>query len=197
MPLRGPIERERKQRPLYPTQMAPCTKHSTSALVAAHTARISSSDMARSRITRAKPQRSRNCACPGVRVCTWVEACSSTGRFMRRSDERIDPRADQLAGLALGLLQLVVAEQGVERGVDPHAVAAGVLHGPRDLRGIVGRGMARTEAGAADVHGVGAVVHSRDHRLAVAGRGQQFDGSLEGRHRGTDSASGQAQRFSG
>ncbi len=112
-------------------------------------------------------------------------------------DKRIDPRADQLAGLALGLLQLVVAEQGVERGVDPHAVAAGVLHGPRDLRGIVGRGMARTEAGAADVHGVGAVVHGRDHRLAVAGRGQQFDGSLGGRHRGTDSASGQAQRFSG
>ena len=26
--------------------------------------------------------------------------------------------------------------------------------------------------------GVGAVVYGRDHRLAVAGRGQQFDGSL-------------------
>lgn len=39
LPLRADIDRERKQRPLYPTQTAPWTKHSTSAAVAAQMAR--------------------------------------------------------------------------------------------------------------------------------------------------------------
>ena len=84
LPLRADIDRERKQRPLYPTQTAPWTKHSTSAAVAAQMARISSSVRLRSRITRANPASPKNRAPSGVRFETCVEACSSTGRSIRR-----------------------------------------------------------------------------------------------------------------
>ena len=90
-------------------------------------------------------------------------------------DQRVDARGDQLAGLTLGIGQFVVPQQRVERGMDPHAVAVGILHRTGDLlRGVPGR-LTRPEARPADVDGIGAVVHGRNDRVVILGRGQQLD----------------------
>ena len=175
LPLRPDIARERKQRPLYPTQIAPWTKTSTSAVVAAQMARISSSESALSRITRAKPASARKRAPSGVRFETCVEVHPPQGHVLH--DEGIDPGVEEFAGLPFGVGELLVPEQRVERGVDPHAEAVGIRHDAGDLlRGVSG-GLPRPEARAADVDGIGARIHGHDGRGVIPGRSQQFDGS--------------------
>ena len=90
-------------------------------------------------------------------------------------DEGVDPGVDERAGLPLCLLQFVVPQQRVERGMDPHAVAVGILRDAGDLLGAVAGGLPRPELRAADIDGIGAVVHGGDGRAVIPGRGQQFD----------------------
>ena len=92
-------------------------------------------------------------------------------------DEGIDSGVDQLAGRTFGVGELLVPEQRVERGVDPHAEAVGIRRDAGDLlRGVSG-GLPRPEARAADVDGIGARIDSHDGRGVIFGRSQQFDGS--------------------
>lgn len=146
LPLRPDIDRERKQRPLKPTQIAPWTKHSTSAVVAEQIARISSSDRFRSRITRANPASPRKRAPSGVELQTCVEACSSTGSDIRRramscTISASTPAAISSRACPFGLLQFVVPYQRIERGMDPYAVAVGVFSDAGDLLRRVARGL--------------------------------------------------------
>ena len=84
-------------------------------------------------------------------------------------DERIDPGRDQLAGLPLGGLQFVIVNQGIERGMHPHAVTVGILRDTGDLLRTVARRMARSELRTADIDGVGAVIHGGHGRLQISG----------------------------
>ena len=86
-------------------------------------------------------------------------------------DQRIDTRGDQLAGLPFGLLQFVVPQQRVERGVDPYAEAVGVLRDAGDLLRRIARGLPGPELRTADIDGVGTVIHGGH------GRGIIFGGS--------------------
>ena len=95
---------------------------------------------------------------------TCVEACSHV-----LHDERIDPGRDQLAGLPLGGLQFVVVNQGIERGMHPHAITVGILRDTGDLLRTVARRMARSELCTADIDGVGAVIHGGHGRLQISG----------------------------
>jgi len=97
-------------------------------------------------------------------------------------DEGIDPGGDQLAGLRLGILQLAVPQQGVERRMDPHAEAVGILRGTGDLVGAVAGSPARAEPCAADIDGVGPAVDGRDGGKVIFGRSQQLDGFHAGRN---------------
>ena len=91
-------------------------------------------------------------------------------------DQGVDPRGDQFAGLCLGRFQFAVPQQRVERRVDPHAVTVGIFDHAGDLlRRVPGR-LPRTETRAADIDGIGAVIHSRDGRSVIFGRCEQFDG---------------------
>ena len=94
-------------------------------------------------------------------------------------DQRIDARGDQLPGLPFGLLQLVVPHQRVERGMDPYAIAAGVLHDAGDLLRGVARGLPGPELRTADIDGVGAVIHGGHGRGVIFGGSQEFDGFHE------------------
>ena len=91
-------------------------------------------------------------------------------------DERIDPRGDQLARLPFGLLQLVVPEERVERGVHPHAVTVGVSDRTGDLFRRIARGLPSPELRAAHVNGVGPVIHGGHGRKVIPGRCEQLDG---------------------
>ena len=92
-------------------------------------------------------------------------------------DEGIDPGVDELAGLPFGIGELLVPEQRVERGVDPHAEAVGIRRDAGDLLRAIPGGLPRPEARAADVDGIGARIHGHDGRSVIPGRSQQFDGS--------------------
>ena len=95
-------------------------------------------------------------------------------------DEGIDPRGDERTGLRLGVGQLPVEEQRIERGVDAHAVLMGVLHGAGHLLDRVAGAAARTEFRAADVDGVGAVVDGGHGGFQVPGGSEQFNAFHEG-----------------
>ena len=90
-------------------------------------------------------------------------------------DQRIDPRGDQLPGLTFGLPEFIVPQQRVERGMDPHAVAVGILHGPGDLFGRISRSLTRPEPRAAHVDGIGAVIHGSHRRGKIPRRSKQLD----------------------
>ena len=92
-------------------------------------------------------------------------------------DEGIDSGVDQLAGRTFGIGKLLVPEQRVERGVDPHAEAVGIRHDAGDLLRAIPGGLPRPEARAADIDGIGARIHGHDGRGVIPGRSQQFDGS--------------------
>ncbi len=97
-------------------------------------------------------------------------------------DQRVDPGVDQLAGLPLGILQLAVPQQRVERGMHPHAEAMGILRHARDLPGVVSGSLPRTEPRAADIDGIGAAIYGRHGGSIIFGRSQQLDGFHAGHH---------------
>jgi hypothetical protein len=97
-------------------------------------------------------------------------------------DEGIDPGGDQLAGLRLGILQLAVPQQRIERGVDPDAEPMGVVRHACNLSDIVAGGLPSPEPGAADIDGVGPAVDGRDGGKVIFGRSQQLDGFHAGRN---------------
>src|SRR3989344_1053316 len=76
--------------------------------------------------------------------------------------------------LACGL-ELVVAQDGVERGEDLGVVAVGVLDQPGDVADLVAGVAARAERGPANVDGVGAVVDGFDPDVGRARGRKQFD----------------------
>ena len=82
----------------------------------------------------------------------------------------IDARVDQAAGLPFGGLQFVVPHERVERGMDPHSEAVGILHDPGDLLRGVPRGLPRAEPRAADIDRIGAVVYGGRGRSVIFGR---------------------------
>ena len=100
-------------------------------------------------------------------------------------DQGIDTGVVQLPGLPAGALQLVVTQDGVHRDEDARIEAVGMLHQPRDVFDGVGRLVARAEARAADVDGVGAMVDGLDADVGIAGGGEQFEaGQRCGSHAG-------------
>ena len=84
-------------------------------------------------------------------------------------DQGVHPSGDQLPGLPLGFGQLAVIEQRIERSMHPYTVLMGILYRPGDLLGRIARRVARTEAGASDIEGVGAVIDRSDGRLQIFG----------------------------
>ena len=74
-----------------------------------------------------------------------------------------------ISSRACGGLQFVVVNQGIERGMHPHAVTVGILRDAGDLLRAVARRMARPELRTADIDGVGAVIHGSDGRLQISG----------------------------
>ena len=84
-------------------------------------------------------------------------------------DQGVHPGGDQLPGLPLGFGQLAVIEQRIERSMHPYTVLMGILYRSGDLLRRIARRVARTEAGASDIEGVGAVIDRSDGRLQIFG----------------------------
>ena len=81
-------------------------------------------------------------------------------------NEGIDPRLQELAGLGFGLPKLLLPDQGVHRGIDPHAVAMGIGHRTANLLDGVRHPLACAEACSADVEGIRPVI-DRTHRSRI------------------------------
>jgi hypothetical protein len=81
----------------------------------------------------------------------------------------------QLPGQAPRGLELIVAQDGVQRHEDECVEAARVAAQALDLGHRVGHLVARAEARPADVDRVRAVVHRLDAEVGVAGGGQEFE----------------------
>ena len=80
-----------------------------------------------------------------------------------------------LSGVARGLRQLVVGEQGVERQVYLHAPQVTIVY--RSAQAVfveIGGVPAGVEGAVAQIDGVRAVLHGGDRRLIRAGGGEQF-----------------------
>ena len=78
---------------------------------------------------------------------------------------------------ALGLLQLVVAEDGVESYVDRHIIYMGEIAECADVvKRVASRG-ACTEFGCTDIDGIGAMQDGLSAARQILGRSQQFDTS--------------------
>ena len=95
-------------------------------------------------------------------------------------DQRVGAGLVHLADHAACGLQLVVAQDGVERHEDAAAEAVRMLHQPLDVgHRVAGRGP-RAEGRAADVDRVRAVVDRLDADVGVASGGEQFDVGTQG-----------------
>ena len=92
-------------------------------------------------------------------------------------DQRIDARGDQLPGLPFGLLQLVLKDDGIQRGIESRPVTVGIFGGTGNILDAVCGCTARPEAGAAHIDGIRSVVYGRHGRLQILCRSQQFDTS--------------------
>ena len=99
-------------------------------------------------------------------------------------DEGVGTGFVQLPGQLARGLQLVVAQDGVERDEDARVEAVRVAAQALDVGQRVARAGARAEAGAADVDGIGAVVHGFDADGGIARGGKEFDLVGQQRHRG-------------
>ena len=90
-------------------------------------------------------------------------------------DERVGPGVVHLPGHLACALQLVVAQDGVERDEHPAVEAVGVGDQALQLADVVARPGARAEGRAADVDGIGAVVDGLDADVGIARGGEQLD----------------------
>ena len=78
---------------------------------------------------------------------------------------------------ALGLLQLVVAEDGVEGDVDRHIIYMGEIAECADVvKRVASRG-ACAEFGSTDIDSIGAMQDGLSAARQILGRSQQFDTS--------------------
>jgi hypothetical protein len=97
-------------------------------------------------------------------------------------DERVHTGVIELPGQLARGLQLVVAQDGVQRDKDAALEPVRVFDQPGDvLHAVVGAG-AGAEGRPADVDGVGTVVDGFDADLGVARGGQQFKLVRQERH---------------
>jgi hypothetical protein len=99
-------------------------------------------------------------------------------------DQRVHPGVVQLPDLLAGAFQLVVAQDGVERGEHLGVVAVGVLcQAGNVLHRIAGVG-ARPERRPTDVDGIGTVVDGLDADVGGLGGCEQFKGVAGGEEHG-------------
>ncbi|RMS01327.1 hypothetical protein ALP75_204133 [Pseudomonas syringae pv. actinidiae] len=89
-------------------------------------------------------------------------------------DQRIDTCVVELMNQLAGWLQLVVMQDGVDRGEDSRMVAMGEFHQLGDIADLVAGVMSRTKASPADVHRVGAMQDGFAGDGHVPGRAEQF-----------------------
>ncbi|MNK66412.1 hypothetical protein D3C87_857300 [compost metagenome] len=90
------------------------------------------------------------------------------------NDQRIDASVVQLMDQLAGRLQFVVVQDGVDGGENSRVILAGEFHQLGDFADFVAGVVARAEARAADVHGVGAVQDRLTGDGDIAGRAEQF-----------------------
>ena len=108
-------------------------------------------------------------------------------------DQRVDAGRVQLPGQAPRGLELVVAQDGVQRHEHARVEAVRVAAQALDLGHRVGRLVARAEAGAADVDRVRPVVHRLDADVGVAGGGEELELGAQ-RHAGPRQAAAARRR---
>jgi len=89
-------------------------------------------------------------------------------------DERIRPGLVHLPGHLARVLQLVVAQDGVQGNEDAAVEPVGVADEPLQLAQVVAGGGARSEGRAADVDGIRAMVHGLDADVGIARGREQF-----------------------
>ena len=158
--------------------------------VAARMAAICCKSSSRATTIWLRPASCRKRAFSGVRMSVCVLACSWMGGQIQLqqahvlNDEGVGASLVHLPGHAAGVLQLVVAQDGVERDEDAAAKAVGVCNQLFQLANVVACRGARTEGGAADIDSVGAVVHGFDADGGIARGGKEFDLVGQQRHRG-------------
>jgi hypothetical protein len=98
-------------------------------------------------------------------------------------DQRVGAGLVQLPHQAAGGLQLVITQDGVQRDEDAGVEAVGMGAQAGDVgHGVAGVGPG-AEVGPADVDRIGAMGDGGDADVGVAGRRQQFQCALPGRHR--------------
>ena len=81
-------------------------------------------------------------------------------------------------------LQLIVAQNSVQRDEDAAAKAVGMFHQSLQIADLIARSGACAKAGAADVDGICSVVDGFNANIGIAGRGQEFELVGQERHRG-------------
>jgi hypothetical protein len=91
-------------------------------------------------------------------------------------DQRIRARLVKLPGQAPRLVELVVAQDRVERDENFGVVAVRVGCQPLDVGDAVAGVRPRTEGRPADVHRVGAMRDRLDAEVGILGGGEQFKG---------------------
>lgn len=92
-------------------------------------------------------------------------------------DKRIDISRDKFARRRLRRRQLVLKDDGIQRGIESRPVTVGIFGGTGNILDAVGGGTARPEAGTAHIDGIRSVVYGRHGRLQILCRSQQFDTS--------------------
>ena len=89
-------------------------------------------------------------------------------------DQRIHARVVELVDQRARRLQLIVMQDGVDRGEHPCVIVAGELHQPGDITHFIAGIVPRAEARAADIDGVGAMQNGLAGDLDVTRRAEQF-----------------------
>ena len=87
----------------------------------------------------------------------------------------VDPRLPQLAHQPLHIVQLVVIDNGVDRGIDLDAIRMRRLDHPAYVGDAVGGGTARAVARGAYIDGVGTGKYGLDGYVGVARRSEKFE----------------------
>ena len=89
-------------------------------------------------------------------------------------DECIHTRVIQLPGHTPRRLQLIVAQDGVERDEDARVKAMRVAYKPRDVCNGVGGFVACAHVGPTDIHRIGAMIDRLDAYLGITCGREQF-----------------------
>ena len=92
-------------------------------------------------------------------------------------DEAVDADVVELPGQAASGGELVVAQQGIERGIDAGPVFVGVPHQGRNRFEAIARRLPRPKARRADVDRVGAAIDGSQAALQIARGREQLDGA--------------------